>query len=140
MQDYLFAYGTLVGGVAPPEIAPVVKNLRYVGRGTIKGRLYDLGDFPGAIQEGQDSSRVSGHVYELPKNPQVLRKLDEYEGYSPRSKSTSLFVRKRTQVLLSSGRTVRSWVYFYNRKPAKAPPVSHGDYLKLKKLRRLRVN
>ena len=49
MKDYLFAYGTLAEEHAPQEIAGTVTQLRYVGQGFVFGRLYDLGEYPGAV-------------------------------------------------------------------------------------------
>ena len=53
MKDYLFAYGTLAEDRVPLEIASAVKRLKYVGDGFIFGRLYDLGDYPGAVLESE---------------------------------------------------------------------------------------
>jgi hypothetical protein len=49
MSDYLFVYGTLQPGVAPREIADAVEELKVIGNATVRGVLYDLGEFPGAV-------------------------------------------------------------------------------------------
>src|SRR5437773_94399 len=42
MPEYLFVYGTLVPGQAPPAIAAAVARLSDAGPATIAGRLLDL--------------------------------------------------------------------------------------------------
>ena len=59
MAQYLFSYGTLQAELAPAEIAPVVRQLRPIGRASIPGILYDLGDYPGAVVGGTDLMRRS---------------------------------------------------------------------------------
>src|SRR5579863_10223346 len=80
MPEYLFAYGTLQPGLAPPEIASVVQNLRPVGEGFTLGKLFHLGNYPGAVFDSASAARVYGMVYELPQDAKVLPSLDAYEG------------------------------------------------------------
>ena len=132
MKSYLFAYGTLLPGHAPGEITASVDRLRSIGRGRIRGRLYDLGEYPGAILDAAADTAVSGVVLELPQDPAVLRSLDEYEGYDPADPDASLFVRKNCPIELFDGRELQCWVYVYNRDPGEAPLVSSGDYAPLR--------
>ena len=128
MKSYLFAYGTLLPGHAPSEIATSVNRLRSIGRGRIHGRLYDLGEFPGAIVDATADTAVSGEIFELPEDPAVLRSLDEYEGYDPADPEASLFVRKECVIELPDGRDLDCWVYVYNRDPGRAPLMRSGVY------------
>lgn len=125
--EYLFSYGTLMPSHAPREIRHVVARFRRVGGGSVEGRLYDLGEYPGAILRRNGGSRVRGQVFELP-DPEVLRELDRYEGYNARRPASSLFVRKRKLVTMRNGSTVRCWVYEYNRKPAASALITAGLY------------
>ena len=63
MKDYLFAYGTLADDTAPKEIAAAMKRLKFAGEGFVFGRLYDIGEYPGAIlsERGGDRAIDSGH-------------------------------------------------------------------------------
>jgi len=128
----LFVYGTLLPDQAPAEIAMSVRKLRRVGEGHIRGRLYDLGEFPGAIVDSTAHTSVSGAVFLLPEDPAVLRSLDEYEGYDPTDPAASLFVRKECAIELTDGRNLSCWVYLYNRDPGQAPLVSSGDYARFR--------
>ena len=116
MREYLFVYGTLLPGKEPPTVASVVKRLRPIGEAYVRGRLYDFGEYPGAIVDSRAATRIKGFLYEVPKDPTILRRLDRYEGFDPNDPSGSLFVRRRRQVM-RDGKKLRSWVYEYNRSP-----------------------
>jgi gamma-glutamylcyclotransferase (GGCT)/AIG2-like uncharacterized protein YtfP len=132
MSDYLFVYGTLLPELAPQAVLNEVRQFIWLGRGVARGRLYDLGAYPGAILDAAAETRIVGQVCRLPDNPEVLEALDAYEGYyyaDPRP--DSLFVRATTRVSLADGRELDCWIYIYNREAADAPLVADGDYAKL---------
>ena len=133
-KRYLFSYGTLLPRLAPPEIKPTVRRLRRVGRGSIRGRLFDFGDYPGAILT-RTGSQIVGQIFELPNDPDVLSRLDEYEGFDRSDPQASLFVRKRCLVRLDSGQKMPCWVYTYNRPLKRARPLAGGDYTKRRSTR-----
>lgn len=127
-KKYLFTYGTLLPRKAPAEIAPAVRRLRRVGRGFVHGHLYDLGEYPGAVLR-KTGPLILGQVFELPDDPDVLSKLDEYEGFDPAHPQGSLFVRKKWPVTFEGKkRKVTCWVYIYNRHPGTAPSIVGGDF------------
>ena len=128
MKEYLFVYGTLLPGKAPDHLREIVSRLKSVGRGSMRGRLYDLGRFPGVVDEAGSESRVVGHVFELPDDEGILARLDEYEGYSVRDEQGSLFVRVRATVLLAAGSEMSCWVYLYNREPGDAALIPGGEW------------
>jgi len=114
MENRLFVYGTLRPGHAPAEIADVVAAFKPVGKGTIQGKLYDFGDYPGAVLD-HETSEVHGEVFDLPDDPDALARLDAYEEFHPRNPEGSLFRRVRTTVTLLNGSSETCWVYVYNR-------------------------
>lgn len=130
MKQYLFVYGTLSKSLAPPEIAPIVRDFKYVGAGFINGQLYDLGDFPGAILDEAVHNKVYGKIYELPTDSKTLDALDEYEEYYPRARKKSLFVRKQAIVSRSNKKPLKAWVYEYNGKPKSSKKIASGNYSK----------
>ena len=73
MSEYLFAYGTLQPGLAPTKIARVAAKLRPVGEGFVRGVLYDLGGYPGAVPDPNAKGRIIGTVMELPEDEDCLR-------------------------------------------------------------------
>lgn len=126
MSDYLFVYGTLQPGLAPAKVAHLAAKLRPVGKGYVRGALYDLGGYPGAVPDPRADSIVAGTVMELPEDTGLLRRLDTYEGFHPESPETSEYIRMRQTVELDDGRTLECWFYRYNRQLRGAPRVEGG--------------
>lgn len=127
MADCVFFYGTLMAGFERPGRMRIEPMLRYVGRGSIQGALFDLGIYPAAVPA--TDSRVWGEVYETDETEAVLAALDEIEGYSPSDPDHSLYQRELARVTLPGGRVVEAWAYFYNAPLGRAPRISSGDYL-----------
>jgi len=124
MSIRLFAYGTLRQGSAPAEIAETVASLRPVGRGIARGRLYDLGAYPGASFAVRDAAatagadgciEIEGEIYEVP-DARIWQELDAYEGFEPSDPAASLFVRREIDVrMIDGGEIAVCWAYEYNR-------------------------
>ncbi|HET7205770.1 MAG TPA: gamma-glutamylcyclotransferase family protein [Terriglobales bacterium] len=130
-SGYLFSYGTLQPKQAPPEIASTVRQFRAVGRGSVRGRLYDLGEYPGAVLTKR-GTHVRGYVFELPDDPDVLNRLDEYEGFDQSHPRGSLFVRRKCLVTLEDGSRLRCWIYTYNQPLGPAPVMGGQDHSKMR--------
>jgi gamma-glutamylcyclotransferase (GGCT)/AIG2-like uncharacterized protein YtfP len=109
MSEYLFAYGTLRPGLAPEQIAPLVERLRPLGEGFALGTLFDLGEYPAAVFDPGSASRVFGVVYELPRDAEILQKLDAYEGDE--------FARTEQLVTRVAGGVLACWAYDYKGEP-----------------------
>lgn len=114
MSERLFVYGTLRPDHAPSEIADAVKTLQPVGPGTIRGRLYNLGSYPGVILDEKANEEVHGEVFVVPHHG-TLARLDAYEEFHPHDPESSLFKRQKTTVTLGNGSSELCWVYVYNR-------------------------
>jgi gamma-glutamylcyclotransferase (GGCT)/AIG2-like uncharacterized protein YtfP len=132
---HLFVYGTLSPRHAPPEIAATVRRLRPVGPASVPGRLYDLGEYPGAILSKSSRSVIRGEVFELPGDAQTLNSLDDYEGFEPGKPRSSLFVRRIWPVVMDDGTRLRCWVYVYNGDTRQAQPVRSGRYASRRRAR-----
>ncbi len=129
---HLFVYGTLLYNNASPEVAGLIHQLRRVGHATTQGRLYDLGDYPGAIVDPSARTLIYGEVYQLPHDKELLNKLDLYEEYDPLAPQNSLFVRTNCFAKTFDGRTLECWIYAYNGNVKAAPLISSGNYAELK--------
>ena len=93
------------------------------------GRLYDLGEYPGAVLS-KTGPVIGGLIFELPADPDVLNRIDEYEGFNPAHPEASLFVRKEWPVTFESTKKKgKCWIYVYNRDPGQTPLIPGGDYL-----------
>lgn len=115
MPDLLFIYGTLHPDRAPAEIASAARRLVPHARGTIRARLYDLGEYPGAILD-TNAEPISGEVFLVPAAA-TLARLDAYEDYRPADPAAGLFLREKAVVTFDDGTSQICWVYTYNRQP-----------------------
>jgi gamma-glutamylcyclotransferase (GGCT)/AIG2-like uncharacterized protein YtfP len=128
MAEYLFSYGTLQPGLAPAEIEPIVRRFRPVGRAYIHGLLYDFGEYPGAVSGCNE--KVWGQVFELPADPLILRRLDEYEEFDPLKIDTSQFVRQKCKPIMDNGQAYEAWVYFYNWDVGAGVVIASGEFVR----------
>lgn len=155
---HLFVYGTLrSGGRAPASLRSLLRARgRKVGEGVVRGRLHDAGAYPAAVEPGdEEDSRsgavaggaaerggagdrtspggeaeepgtIRGAVFRLEEPEEVLRALDGYEGVDPGG--DGLFRRGVTAVRLDDGRTLRAWIYWYDRDPERLPEIPGGQW------------
>jgi gamma-glutamylcyclotransferase (GGCT)/AIG2-like uncharacterized protein YtfP len=71
----LFAYGTLLPGLAPTAMREVVERMRPVGPAAVRGRLFDLGPYPGLVLGAADGE-VHGQLLEVPDDPELWLRMD----------------------------------------------------------------
>jgi gamma-glutamylcyclotransferase (GGCT)/AIG2-like uncharacterized protein YtfP len=132
VSQHLFIYGTLLPGEAPEEIASIVKRLRRLGSARVRGRLYDFGEFPGAVLDPSSRTMVYGELVALPSDEGLLEALDRYEEFDSSDPKRSLFIRKKAKIWMANGSSREGWIYVYNRHPGRAKLVRGGDYLRSK--------
>ena len=128
MIKYLFLYGTLMRPKSDEAICRVVNRLHRMGAGSVRGKLYDFGDYPGAVVDPSSSTWVRGELVELPEDENLLDALDKYEEFDPTNPQHSLFVRTKVRIQLSDGGSVNAWMYVYNKHPGNAPTITGGRY------------
>lgn len=125
----LFAYGSLLTGPVDASVRRALRACRPVGTAWIRGRLYGLGPYPGAVPSPGRSDRVRGTLYRLQSPKRTLRRLDAFEDYYPGQRRASEYLRRRTAARLSAhSRALVCWVYFYNRTQHRGTRVPDGDY------------
>jgi len=105
MTQHLFVYGTLRRGARNRFAALLARSARFIGPAKARGRLYRIKHYPGFVPRGPHTGWVLGDVFAVPQRGKLLQALDLYEGLA--------FERTTTKVVLSSGRTIRAWVYCY---------------------------
>ncbi|MBZ5564518.1 MAG: gamma-glutamylcyclotransferase [Acidobacteriia bacterium] len=124
----LFVYGTLRRGGSRHRILKAL-GARFVGRGSVGGELFDLGEYPGARPTSSPRARVFGELYEL-RNPQrALKVLDRIEGYRPDDPAASLFRRDIATVRPEGGAEVDAWLYWLGRGTRFLRRIPSGDYI-----------
>lgn len=124
-DSLLFVYGTLRPFVDIPMARWLRRRSRYVGPATTRGRLYDLGPYPGMRPARGRGEAVVGDVYRV-ANPRVFRVLDRYEAGDDRARAR--FVRARCVVKLPRGARRSAWVYRYRHNVVAAARITSGDY------------
>ncbi len=114
---FLFTYGTLMsfaGGrmgqaqrdrLAREQASPPVAA-------TAKGRLFDLGRYPGFVETAGDAI-VRGELRELADPVRTLAWLDDYEGIVRGHHDHNEYARVERQVTLADGQMITAWIYLY---------------------------
>jgi gamma-glutamylcyclotransferase (GGCT)/AIG2-like uncharacterized protein YtfP len=134
VTDCVFFYGTLLVEFGRIHRAGIESLISFVGRGSIKAALFDVGLYAAAVPA--DDSQVWGDVYRMHDQAAVLEKLDEIEGITTNQPDASLYTRVGTPVTLDDGRVEFAWVYFYNAPLGQAERIVSGDYRQYSRGRR----
>lgn len=120
-------YGSLRRG-APGGMARLMQpGSRRSGLGRVRGRLLDLGAYPGLVPG--TTGWVVGELHQLLDAPGVLERLDRYEGCGPADPPPHEFARVVLPVRTAAGLEVPAWVYVYRGATAGRPAIPSGDYL-----------
>jgi gamma-glutamylcyclotransferase (GGCT)/AIG2-like uncharacterized protein YtfP len=124
-------YGTLRAAFGHEMHRVLEREMQFVGDGTVRGALYDLGACPGLVLDATDGSLVKGEVYALvgDRAMAAVAALDEYEGCSAADAEPHEYRREIVQVTLADGRTLAAWGWVLNRSPAGLARITGGDYL-----------
>lgn len=125
-SNRLFVYGTLRRDSRNSRFGLFGRQARFLGRARMRGRLVDLGEYPGLIPSGNTDDWVRGEVYALNDPGDTLLRLDEYEGCAAES---STFRRELGHAVLDSGRKLSVWVYVYTGAVPRKGLIASGDYL-----------
>jgi gamma-glutamylcyclotransferase (GGCT)/AIG2-like uncharacterized protein YtfP len=117
---HLFVYGTLRRGA--PMHGLLERDVAWVGAARIRGRLYDLGPFPG-LTDGGRNDFVQGELYRIAaRDPaQLLDALDRYEGRA--------FSRVVREVEPAEGAALEAFVYLFAGSLRGRRRIASGDYL-----------
>lgn len=127
-KDLLFVYGSLRPDVGSGAALRLLHEAEVIGRGLMPGRLFVVGDYPGAVYEPHAVERVFGDVLRLYDPDRTFAWLDAYEGYDRNDPEHSEFVRRRVEVMSRDGRTF-AWVYLYQRGDACVRAIDSGCFV-----------
>lgn len=130
-ETKLFVYGSLRSGFHHPAYDYISKYFTLISNAKVKGRLYDLGDYPAAIPT-VDNAFIIGELYEL-KNVDhfswAIEQLDAYEGVTPEEGEFQLYKRELAEVFYNDSEVANAWIYWYNGKITDEPLISSGDVI-----------
>lgn len=127
----IFVYGTLREDPSHEVSHLLARNASLVGEASVRGRLFDLGSYPGMALSDTPGESVRGELYEIKRNrlQAVLHLLDEYEGCGPPSPPPHEYRREVVEVRIHTGATVKAWVYVLNGPTDDLEPIDSGDYV-----------
>ena len=126
----LFVYGSLRSGFRNPVYEYLTKYFYLMHEAVVKGKLYDLGDYPAAASTNEEIF-ISGELYCI-NNPLefswAIGQLDDYEGLNMEAGETPLYKREEV-IAYKGGEAHKAWIYWYNRDLAGKPEIESGDLL-----------
>ena len=127
MVNLLFVYGTLLD--EDNEYAHYLENnSKFYSYGKIKGKLYDIGEYPGAILSDQGNEYIHGVILEINDPENVLPVIDDYEGFGDDQPQPNEFIRVLTEVETGVG-MLNCWIYLYNLSVEELPQIKSGRYI-----------
>ncbi|MDO3641194.1 gamma-glutamylcyclotransferase [Mucilaginibacter sp. L3T2-6] len=124
---YLFVYGTLLDRQNQFG-AYLNDNCIFYADGKMRGKLYDLGEYPGAVLTDEENKFIHGKIFHLNNIKRVLKILDDYEGFGPEQEQPNLF----TRVLIDAdtfNKKMKCWVYLYNLPVKGFNEIESGIYI-----------
>ena len=124
----LFVYGSL-RREAPGGMCRLLQpGTRSLGVGWVRGRLLDLGAYPGLVRS--PAGWVTGELHRLLDAEAVLARLDRYEACSPHDPPPHEFERVRLPVRRVAGAAVTAWAYLFRGDPGGCRVIVSGDYVR----------
>jgi gamma-glutamylcyclotransferase (GGCT)/AIG2-like uncharacterized protein YtfP len=127
---YLFVYGTLRKGMSNNIKDRIVNDVQWIGEAEIRGRLYDIGNYPGAVPaDNEDKAYVKGEILKLNNPETILKILDDYEGIDPDKPDDCEYRRGQYKICLPDGKEVNTWIYWYNLPVEGKVRIREQDYL-----------
>lgn len=130
-SNYLFVYGTLLSDV-PNRLEHTLRNFsRLLGPAYAYGKLYDFGDYPGAVFNQTTHFKVFGELV-LVLNDKLIEEIDNYEEFGPQWPEPNEYVRIKIPVnFISPDKTnqiIQAYTYHYNHPVLEMDHIVSGDY------------
>lgn len=112
---HMFVYGTLKEG-RPLDRPLFAKTRKSVREGTIKGKIYELGSYPGVRLEGKGEIQGEAHEFRPKDIKAILMQMDGIEGYrEDRDEKHNHYNRRVVTVVCKDGGKIDAYVYEYGR-------------------------
>jgi gamma-glutamylcyclotransferase (GGCT)/AIG2-like uncharacterized protein YtfP len=126
MTTHLFVYGTLLRRSRHPMARFLAERARYAGAAQVRGRLYDLGRYPGMLEPSAEQDWVHGDLYDLGEGTTTLAELDAYE--QAESPLPAYFERQVAEAVRADGTRLPVWIYWYRGAVAEGRRITSGRY------------
>ena len=129
-SHFVFVYGSLRSGFQSTAYEYISRYFIFFGEAKVKGKLFDLGEYPGAVPT-QDDSFIRGELY-IVKNENefswAIAQLDDYEGVLVEPNEKPMYRREIADIYVNDA-IVPAWIYWYNGNVSDKPVISSGDIL-----------
>lgn len=126
----LFVYGSLRSGFQHEAYQYIAQYFTLVGAATVKGKLYDMGEYPVAVPTN-DENFIQGELYTVSRPEEfsyIIGQLDDYEGVYAEEGETPVYSRGATTAYCN-GQQPMAWVYWFTGSTTGLPQILHGDVL-----------
>ena len=125
---FLFVYGSLLD--EDNEFAIYLKdNSKFYSTGKVKGTLYDIGEYPGAILFPEGGEYIYGNILKIDTPEKVFKVIDDYEGYGGEQSWPNEFIRILTGIEVEA-EVIDCWIYVYNLPVNGLRYIKGGRYFK----------
>lgn len=126
-KQFLFVYGTLLQ--PGNEFAGYLnKHRKFISNGKVKGRLYDIGEYPGAVIDKADEYFIYGAIFMMDDPETILKVVDDYEGIGELYNHPQEYIREQVDILTDNG-NINCWMYLYNLPVSTYQQIINGDYM-----------
>ena len=126
----LFVYGSLRSCFRNPVYEYLTKYFYLIDEAIVKGKLYDLGDYPAATSTNEEIF-ISGELYCI-NNPLefswAIGQLDDYEGLNVEEGEKALYKREEVTAYIKAAPHT-AWIYWFNGEISDKPEIESGDLL-----------
>ena len=126
----LFVYGSLSSGFRSPAYEYISRYFDLGGHAKVKGKLYDLGEYPAAKPTNEDKF-IIGELYRIRHEKEfswAIGQLDDYEGVNVAFDETTLYRRDLVEVYIDD-KSTSAWIYWYDGDVENKPVIESGDVL-----------
>ena len=129
-NGFLFTYGTLRKGVDIPMQRFLSNRSTWMGEAIFQGKLYYVGGHPAAVPSSSKKDAVTGDLFRIDNGTDLIRRLDQYEGFDENNRKGSLYIREKRKVRLKkSDKTLLAWIYLFNKPVDDSQKIESGNYL-----------
>jgi gamma-glutamylcyclotransferase (GGCT)/AIG2-like uncharacterized protein YtfP len=126
----LFVYGSLRSGFQHEAYQYLAKYFHLVGDARVKGKLYDMGEYPVALPT-EEERFIIGELYEINNAAEfsyAIGQLDDYEGIFPEEGESNWYKRASVTVYCNNQQST-AWIYWFDGSADNLPEIASGDVL-----------
>ncbi len=129
-NHFIFVYGSLLSGFRSPAYEYISRYFDLVSEATVKGLLFDMGDYPAAVPSTEEHF-ITGELYRVKQPSELnwaLAQLDDYEGVLVEPHEHPLYKRVVVTVYTKDDVT-DAWIYWYNGDVSGRPAIPSGNLM-----------